>query len=79
MKEAGFGDLISEWWHFQDNEARASLSLPTIYHGVSAECWMADDYGWKYRTRKGTYYTGETVTIGDSVFSFDENGYVITR
>lgn len=78
MKEAGFGDLISEWWHFQDNEARKELSPPSVYSGVTASCWMADDHGWRYRTQKGTYYADETVTIDNVEYAFDENGYVIT-
>ena len=78
MKGAGFGDLVSEWWHFQDNEARSELSPPSVYSGVTASCWMADDYGWKYRTQKGTFYAGETVTIDNVEYVFDENGYVAT-
>ena len=27
MKNAGFHDLTSEWWHFQDDETRSALSL----------------------------------------------------
>lgn len=76
MKDAGFGDLISEWWHFQDNEARSELSPPTVSYGVNASCWMADDDGWRYRTKNGTYYTSETVTIDNGQYTFDENGYV---
>ena len=78
MKGAGFGDLISEWWHFQDNEARKELAPPSVYSGVTASCWMADDTGWRYRTQKGTYYADETVTIDNVEYRFDEKGYVIT-
>lgn len=78
MKNAGFGDLVSEWWHFQDNDARSQLSPPSVYNGVNAGCWMADDYGWRYRTQKGNYYAGETVTIDNVSYSFDESGYVVT-
>ena len=77
MKNAGFGDLVSEWWHFQDNEAKKNLSPSNVYSGVSASCWMADDHGWKYRTQKGTYYQNETVTIEDVAYTFDEDGYVV--
>ena len=78
MKDAGFGDLISEWWHFQDNEVRSKLAPSSVYNGVTASCWMADDNGWKYRTQKGTYYIDETVTIDNVAYTFDENGYVVT-
>ena len=76
MKGAGFGDLVSEWWHFQDNEARKQLSLASVTNGVSANCWMADDKGWRYRSQRGTYYAGETVTIDDGTYTFDEDGYL---
>lgn len=69
MNSAGFGDLVSEWWHFQDNEVRKELSLPTVYNGVSGACWMADDYGWKYRRDNGTYYTNTTVTISGTEYT----------
>ena len=77
MKSAGFGDLVSEWWHFQDNEIRAELSLPSVSNGVRASCWMADDNGWKYRTDNGTYYKDTTATIDGVEYSFDADGYVI--
>lgn len=77
MKGAGFGDLVSEWWHFQDNEARSELSPPTVYAGVTASCWMADDNGWRYRRQNGSYYAGETVTIDGVDYTFDDNGYVV--
>lgn len=77
MTDAGFGTLFSEWWHFQDNDARSNLGLTALYAGVSSECWMADDRGWRYRTEDGTYYTGQTVKIGEETVAFDEFGYVL--
>lgn len=77
MHGAGFGGLVSEWWHFQDNGARASLGLPYVQNGVSAECWVRDDTGWRYRTAKGGFLTGETVTISGKDYTFDENGYAV--
>ena len=79
MKDAGFGDLVSEWWHFQDNDARSELSPPTVSYGVSAKGWMADDNGWKYRKTNGSYYAGETVTIDGTDYTFDTDGYVVTQ
>lgn len=79
MKDAGFGDLVSEWWHFQDNDARSELSPPTVSYGVSAKCWMADDNGWRYRKSNGTYYQSETVTIDGTEYTFDADGYVVTE
>ena len=77
MKNAGLNELVSEWWHFQDNEARDTLKLPTVYDGVTPECWMADGMGWKYRRVNGTYFENCQRQIDGVVWTFDENGYVV--
>lgn len=78
MRGAGFGGLVSEWWHFQDNEALNRLNLNChLWSGVSSQCWMADDNGWKYRLRDGSFYTDTTVTIDGVSYSFDAHGYVV--
>lgn len=77
MTGAGFGGLVSEWWHFQDNEAKNELQPPYLWGGVTAECWMADDNGWRYRTASGKYYKDTTRTIDGAEYTFDENGYVV--
>lgn len=79
MKGAGLGDLISEWWHFQDNDSRKELNPPTVWQGVTPECWMKDDFGWKYRRYNGTYFVGGEYDIYGTVCTFDENGYVVTE
>lgn len=76
MHGAGFGSLISEWWHFQDNHARSALSLPYVSAGVSAQCWVRDDFGWKYRGDKGSFYCGQTLEIMGKQYTFDSNGYL---
>ncbi len=76
MKGAGFNDLVSEWWHFQDNESRDALDAPSVTYGVNAECWVKDDYGWRYRNADGDYYTDVTIYIVETEYTFDENGYV---
>ncbi len=35
MTAAGFDILVSEWWHFQDNETRDALGLEYLQEGVS--------------------------------------------
>lgn len=76
MKGAGLGELVSEWWHFQDNDIRRTQSCPVVSEGVNAECWMKDDQGWRYRTAKGSYlYNGEYSIYGVT-YTFDEHGYV---
>ncbi len=76
MLGAGFGGLTSEWWHFQDNDSKAELTLEARQKGVSPECWMKDSTGWRYRTAKGTYYKSCTKTINGESYTFDKNGYV---
>ena len=75
MENHGFNSLISEWWHFQDDESRLALDLPFMYYGISPECWMADDYGWRYRTADGYYYTDCTLEIDGITYEFDSWGY----
>lgn len=77
MKSADFGDLVSEWWHFQDDDARNTLELPYVTNGINAECWVADDFGWKYRDADGAYYTDTTITVGETEYTFDADGYVV--
>lgn len=79
MVDAGFVTLSSEWWHFQDAPTREALGLTALETGVSAECWMADDQGWRYRLADGTYYKDCQKTIDGISYRFDGNGYVITN
>ncbi len=80
MKDAGFATLSSEWWHFQDDEVRASLGIDTyLWSGVSAQCWMWDGTGWLYRGADGTYYTDCTISIDGKQYSFDRDGYVLSE
>ena len=76
MEGAGFGGLISEWWHFQDNEIRNQLRLPALWGGISAEGWKLSDGGWRYRLKNGTYATG-TLQLGEKSYVFNEEGYLI--
>ena len=75
MTEAGFAGLVSEWWHFQDDEAKDALSLPYLQKGVTPECWVADDSGWRYRNNDGNYLTDCQEYIGEVLYRFDANGY----
>lgn len=79
MKAAGFGGLVSEWWHFQDNEARKAIDPPALWSGVNAGSWMADDHGWRFRDSKGVYCKDGTFTIDGTEYAFDAEGYVITQ
>ena len=77
MTAAGFGGLVSEWWHFQDNEARSTINPSALWNGVTASCWMADDHGWRFRNSKGVYCKNGTFTIDGTKYNFDGEGYVI--
>lgn len=79
MKGAGMGELVSEWWHFQDNEIRQQTQLACVWAGVTPECWMKDDFGWKYRRYNGTYFAGGEFDIYGTMYTFDENGYVVNN
>ena len=78
MKAAGFVGLVSEWWHFQDDESKNALDVPALWNGVTPECWMADENGWRFRRANGTYYTGCTATIDGVKYTFDNLGYAST-
>lgn len=75
MKSAGFAGLVSEWWHFQDDEAKENLEPDYLWSGVTPQCWMADGYGWRYRTENGVYLTDCSEHIDGVLYRFDSNGY----
>lgn len=79
MKGAGYNDLSSEWWHFQDDETRNALGLGYLEKGVSPEGWKKDDLGWKYRLEDGSYYYACTVMIEEKERTFDEDGYLVEK
>lgn len=76
MKGAGYNDLSSEWWHFQDDETRNALKLNGyLAKGVSIEGWKKDDKGWKYQMADGGFCKNGTVTIDGKAYEFDAKGY----
>lgn len=78
MKGVGFNDLISEWWHFQDDETREAIRLDSyMVEGVEITGWKKDDNGWKYRLEDGSYYTDTTVTVEGQECTFDADGYCV--
>lgn len=76
MESAGLVGLVSEWWHFQDDDIRKELTLPFMWGGVSPEGWKLDDTGWRYRRADGSYAADCTLTIGETDYSFDARGYL---
>lgn len=77
MTGAGFKDLYSEWWHFQDNEIYTTNKYEPLKTGVTWQCWVLDETGWRYRLADGSFYTGCTQTIDGQSYTFDENGYIV--
>ena len=75
MTGAGFKDLYSEWWHFQDQEIFDTNKYEPLKPGVSWECWVLDETGWRYRLADGTFYKNCTQTIDGTRYTFDANGY----
>lgn len=76
MKGAGYNDLFSEWWHFQDDETREKIGLNTyLKNGVSVEGGKKDDTGWRYRLNDGSFYVNTAVIIEDQKYTFDADGY----
>ncbi len=75
MEGAGFHDLYSEWWHFQDNDVWHSLNPNSVRDGVSIEGWKVDDFGIRYRLSDGTYAKG-IYTVDGVSYDFGENGYL---
>lgn len=80
MKGAGFAGLVSEWWHFQDDEIRNTLGIDFyLAESISAECWVADGEGWRYRMADGSWYTDTTAVIDGVEYVFDKAGYASAR
>ena len=75
MEGAGFHDLYSEWWHFQDNDVWHNLNPASVRDGVSIEGWKVDDRGVRYRLADGTYVTGMREIDGVS-YDFGDDGYL---
>ncbi|MCR4763369.1 MAG: D-alanyl-D-alanine carboxypeptidase family protein [Lachnospiraceae bacterium] len=75
LTDAGFATIGSEWWHFQDNDLTKSLNPPIVEKGVCIEGWKKDDYGWRYRDRKGNYLKNQLKELNGVTYSFDEKGY----
>ena len=80
MTNSGLAPLRSEWWHFQDDEAKYSLTqIKELYGGISAQCWMRDDYGWRYRLADGSFLHSCIRAVDGISYSFDANGYATAQ
>jgi len=77
MEYAVFTPLFAEWWHFTDSFVIAPLNPKPRQEPISAECWVKDETGWRYRLPDGQYCIDCTYTIGETEYRFDANGYEI--
>ena len=77
MTGAGFKDLYSEWWHFQDNEIYEANKYEPLKTGVNWQCWVLDENGWRYRLANGSFYTNCTQSIDGKTYTFDAQGYIV--
>ena len=77
MSGAGMTNISSEWWHYQDNEIYEKNTYKPLKEGVSLECWVASNAGWRYRLADGSFYAQCTQTIDGQSYTFDENGYLV--
>ena len=77
MEAHGLHNIVSEWWHFQDNELLNALKPPYCEKGVSAEGWIADAEGEMYRRADGSLVTDCVLVTEEGAFAFDAQGHRI--
>ena len=78
MTGAGFAPLMTEWWHFQDDETHEQLEIKHYaWEGVKPCRWMADTNGWRYRDDDGQFLKDCTKVIDGVKYVFDTDGYAI--
>lgn len=76
MTGANLTPLVSEWWHFQDNDTDSKVSgIPQRWNGVTRAGWTADTTGWRYRTGEGDYLKDGTFEVNGASYTFDAEGY----
>ena len=76
MTGAGFHNIFSEWWHFQDDVIYQKHLYKPLKGGISWACWVTDGDGWRYRLNDGSFYTDCIQTIDGRECIFDKDGYV---
>lgn len=77
MEGCKMHNIVSEWWHFQDNEAMNSLKPPYCEDGVSAEGWIADERGERFRLADGTVLRSCMMVVNEGSLYFDADGYLL--
>ena len=78
MKEVGYHDLFSEWWHFQDDETKEEIGLKSyLREGISVEGWKKNDIGWRYQLKDGSFYESTMEVIHGKSYTFNAEGYCV--
>ncbi len=77
MESNDLHNIVSEWWHFQDNEAMNDLKPPYCEYSVSAEGWIADDKGELYRNSDGSLMKDCVMVTDEGSFVFDADGHLV--
>ena len=75
MEANGLKNIVSEWWHFQDNAAMNTLKPPYCECELSAQGWIADGNGERYRNADGTLLADCVLVTPEGTFTIDGNGY----
>ena len=77
MESNDLHNIVSEWWHFQDNEAMNTLKPPYCEYPVSAEGWIADGNGELYRKPDGNILKDCVMVLDDVSYVFDTDGHLV--
>ena len=76
MESNDLHNIVSEWWHFQDNQAMNDLKPPYCEYAVSAEGWTADEKGELYRNADGSVMKDCVMVTDEGSFVFDADGHL---
>lgn len=77
MESNDLHNIVSEWWHFQDNQAMNDLKPPYCESAVSAEGWIADEKGEMYRNADGSIMKDCVMVTDEGSYVFDSYGHLI--
>ena len=77
MESNDLHNIVSEWWHFQDNEAMNTLKPPYCENSVSCEGWIADGTGELYRNADGSIMKDCVMVTDEGSFVFDASGHLV--
>ena len=75
MQGHGLKNIVSEWWHFQDNDAMNNLKPPYCECELSAQGWISDARGERYRSADGTILANCVLVTPEGTFTIDTDGY----